>query len=137
MYTAPELFNGTGLKSDKCDVWSVGVIIYILLSGQPPFAGGSLKTLEANILRGHFDIEGVTWKHHSKEAKDLLRSMLVVKFSERATAEHALKSAWLTMNRHSLKEYDLGPSLANLYNFNAGSKLKQAVLGFFMQNLLS
>lgn len=61
----------------------------------------------------------------------------MLKPNDRATAEHALKSAWLTMNRHSLKEYDLGPALANLYNFHAGSKLKQAVLGFFMQNLLS
>lgn len=70
-YIAPEI-----LKSDyneKCDVWSVGVILYILLSGRPPFAGDNDKDILEAVKMGVFSFPIKEWSAISAEAKDLIK----------------------------------------------------------------
>jgi calcium-dependent protein kinase len=70
-YIAPEI-----LKSDyneKCDVWSVGVILYILLSGRPPFAGDNDKDILEAVKMGVFSFASKEWAAISAEAKDLIK----------------------------------------------------------------
>jgi len=98
---APEVIRGS--YDEKCDVWAIGVITYLLLSGDPPFGGcGGPETLSQvrdNILRGAYDLEepSETWQNVSPEAKDFIRSLLVVNPMARPTARQAKESKWLQM----------------------------------------
>lgn len=69
-YVAPEVIMGT--YSEKCDVWSIGVILYILLSGEPPFNGSTDQQIVENIKGGEFSMSGPAWDDISNEAKDLI-----------------------------------------------------------------
>ena len=84
-------------------LYHVGVITYLLLSGEePPFGGcGGPETLmqvRDNILRGSFNFEPVEiWETDSQEAKDFIKSLLVIDPMDRPTARHAKESKWLKM----------------------------------------
>jgi len=69
-YVAPECLSGD--YDEKCDVWSVGVLLYILLSGHPPFDGANDIQILEEVKRGHFTVEGGAWDYVSNEAKDLI-----------------------------------------------------------------
>ena len=58
---------------EKCDIWSCGVILHILLSGLPPFKGKNEKEILDNVKLGYFSLSGPEWKAVSKEAKMLLK----------------------------------------------------------------
>jgi len=75
-YVAPEILSQE--YDYRCDIWSLGIIFYILLCGYPPFNGKTSREVLAQIRRGRvvFDVE--EWKDISKEAKDLIKKMLVV-----------------------------------------------------------
>lgn len=91
-----------GNYDERCDVWAIGVITYLLLSGEPPFGGcGGPETLiqvRDNILRGAFEFEPAdVWEDVSQEAKDFIKSLLVVDPVNRPTAREAKESEWLKM----------------------------------------
>ena len=69
-YNAPEVIEG--VYSEKCDVWSIGVIMYILLSGEPPFNAPTDQGVIEQIKVGDYSMEGEQWEHVSDEAKNLL-----------------------------------------------------------------
>lgn len=106
-YVAPEILGdsnqGYGLEIDN---WAIGVIMYILLCGFPPFASSNRnqKELFNRIRRGNFSFPPAYWEHVSKEAKDLIRQLLTVDAKQRATAEHVLHHAWV--QRAQRKEED-------------------------------
>lgn len=85
-YVAPEVIAGT--YSEKCDVWSIGVILYILLSGEPPFNGQTDEAIVERIRIGEYSFEGDRWAEVSEEAKDLISSILC-KESDRISAGEA------------------------------------------------
>jgi len=67
------------LKSDyneKCDVWSIGVILFILLGGRPPFGGENDKEILDSVKLGVYSFAGPEWKNISAEARDLIKQML-------------------------------------------------------------
>ena len=74
-YIAPEVL--TGNYNEKCDVWSAGVILYILFCGYPPFYGESNKQILEAVKKGKLDFSSVEWKDKSKEAIDLIRKMII------------------------------------------------------------
>lgn len=95
---APEVIRGS--YDERCDVWAIGVITYLLLSGEPPFGGcGGPETLmqvRDNILRGDFEFEPEEiWGTVSNDAKDFIRSLLVIDPMQRPTARQAQESKWL------------------------------------------
>jgi calcium-dependent protein kinase len=73
-YCAPEVIHGD--YSEKCDVFSIGVIFYILLCGEPPFNGKSAKDVLDNILKGDYSMDGPIWSHISPQGKNLIKEML-------------------------------------------------------------
>jgi calcium-dependent protein kinase len=97
-YTAaPEVIRGS--YDERCDVWSVGVIAYLLFAGDPPFGGLDKeppKTVVANILRGdvHFEPEE-KWASVSPSAKQFIKTLLVTNPHIRPTARDAQKHPWL------------------------------------------
>ncbi len=83
-YIAPEVLRRN--YSEKCDVWSCGVILYILLCGYPPFGGSNDKEILRNVKEGHYEFDEEDWCYISKEAKDLIDLMLTMNPKKRITA---------------------------------------------------
>lgn len=125
-YVAPEILEGTPYDM-QADMWSLGVIVYIILGGYPPFIEQNQRELFRKIRKGQYQFHAEYWGQVSDDAKDLIRSLLVVKPSERYSAEHALSNKWITGDANALKENDLGDNLKKLKAFNAKRKMKAAV----------
>ncbi|GER34915.1 calcium-dependent protein kinase family protein [Striga asiatica] len=93
-YVAPEVLSGREY-GEKVDVWSAGVILYIMLAGVPPFYGdGPAETFEA-VLRGNLRFPTKIFRSVSAEAKDLLRKMICRDVSRRLSAEQVLRHPWI------------------------------------------
>eukprot|EP00931_Biecheleriopsis_adriatica_P031067 TRINITY_DN18253_c0_g1_i1.p1 TRINITY_DN18253_c0_g1~~TRINITY_DN18253_c0_g1_i1.p1 ORF type:complete len:535 (+),score=115.88 TRINITY_DN18253_c0_g1_i1:237-1607(+) len=92
-YVAPEVIDGCYGKA--CDLWSCGVILYILLSGNPPFIGTCDKDLHQKVRGGDYHTKGRLWESVSDDAKDLVRHLLEVDPSLRLTAEQAIQTPWI------------------------------------------
>lgn len=75
---------------EKCDVWSCGVIFYILLCGYPPFNGPSDKVIYQRVLEGKFVFADEDWSGISANAKDLIKKMLTYDPAKRISAQQAL-----------------------------------------------
>jgi calcium-dependent protein kinase len=72
---APEVLEGH--YDMKCDVWSAGVVLYVLVCGDPPFQGVDTKMIVRQICQGDFNFQYECWKHVSEELKELISVMLV------------------------------------------------------------
>jgi len=99
-YVAPEILKNHP-HDEMVDMWSVGVIIYVLLVGYPPFMEERQKDLFRKIRQGEYGFDGKDWKKISKSAKKLIKSLLVVDPSHRMTAKKALTHKWI-MSQKSL-----------------------------------
>ena len=86
---APEVLLGREYN-EKADVWSAGVILYIMLAGIPPFYGESATEIFQSVLRGNLRFPTRVFRLVSTSAKDLLRKMICKDSSRRLTAEQAL-----------------------------------------------
>lgn len=95
--------------SDKCDVWAIGVITFLLLSGEPPFPRSAGKFKEELIRQAKFEfVPEATWKAISTECKDFISSSLQKVAEDRPTAKEALASPWMMIAKDVLDEaYDL------------------------------
>lgn len=93
LYIAPEILAKKPYDF-SCDLWSCGVILYLLLSGSPPFKGTSNHEIFNNITEGNFDLENGVWEEISKEAKSLVRGLLKVDPKDRMAIGKALIHPW-------------------------------------------
>ena len=88
---APELIEGRREYNNKVDVWSLGVLLYVMLVGKFPFVGATKDELSRHILRGQFAVP----VHVTREPETLLRAMMVVDASRREPCERLARHAWL------------------------------------------
>ena len=88
-YVAPEILENRGYDSGAVDMWSVGVILYILLCGFPPFYEEELPALFEQILHARYDFPFPWWDEFSQESKNLVRKLLELSPSRRLTAVQA------------------------------------------------
>ncbi|XP_052617292.1 ribosomal protein S6 kinase alpha-4 isoform X2 [Peromyscus californicus insignis] len=100
-YAAPELLAQQGYD-ESCDLWSLGVILYMMLSGQVPFQGSSgqggqsqAAEIMCKIREGRFSLDGEAWQGVSEEAKELVRGLLTVDPAKRLKLEGLRSSSWL------------------------------------------
>ena len=91
-YIAPEVLMGS--YNEKCDLWSIGVILYILLCGNPPFNGSDDQIIN-KVKKGSWEFRGMIWNQISEEAKDLVRQLINKNVNERPSAEQALQHPWI------------------------------------------
>eukprot|EP00043_Microstomoeca_roanoka_P013660 m.134043 g.134043 ORF g.134043 m.134043 type:complete len:479 (-) comp15814_c1_seq1:495-1931(-) len=98
-YVAPEILMQRGYGK-QVDVWSLGVILFILLCGYPPFYDESDAVLFELIMKGRFDFDERYWKDISKEAKHLISNMLVVDPVKRYDTYQVLEHPWITGKAH-------------------------------------
>ncbi|XP_017449500.2 MAP/microtubule affinity-regulating kinase 3 isoform X2 [Rattus norvegicus] len=90
-YAAPELFQGKKYDGPEVDVWSLGVILYTLVSGSLPFDGQNLKELRERVLRGKYRIPF----YMSTDCENLLKRFLVLNPVKRGTLEQIMKDRWI------------------------------------------
>ncbi|CAF1066745.1 unnamed protein product [Adineta ricciae] len=103
-YAAPELFQGKKYDGPEVDVWSLGVILYTLVSGSLPFDGQNLKELRERVLRGKYRIPF----YMSTDCETLLKKFLVLNPARRAALEAIMKDKWININYENdeLKPYE-------------------------------
>lgn len=134
-YVAPEVLNGS--YNEKCDVWSLGVVMYILLTGKPPFAGHSHKDIVKSVLRGSYSLEGPEWTNISAAAKDLIRKMLVRNPHRRISAQEAYLHPWITSEKSKMTPTDISTVVQSLKHFHATTKLRDALYTFICTHILA
>lgn len=101
-FVAPEVLKRQGYDA-ACDIWSLGVLLYVMLAGYSPFAtepNDSCEVILDRITSGQLDLQGGVWSHISKEAKDMLKSMLHVIPQRRPKASQLLLNPWLQVEFH-------------------------------------
>lgn len=126
-YVAPEIVKGIPYGT-QVDMWSLGVILYILMAGYPPFNGKTQKDLFKQIRRGRYQFHEQFWGGISDEGKDLVSHLLIVDPKKRFTASDALASDWMLQEIFPENKEGLRASLLAFRKFNAKRKVKQAVL---------
>ncbi|XP_066358291.1 calcium-dependent protein kinase 27-like [Miscanthus floridulus] len=132
-YVAPEVLKKR--YGQEADVWSAGVIIYILLCGVPPFWAETEQGIFEQVLHGSLDFESDPWPSVSENAKDLLRKVLVRDPKKRLTAHQVLCHPWLqTIASAPDKPLD-SAVLSRLKQFSAMNKLKKMALRVIAENL--
>ncbi|XP_074681040.1 ribosomal protein S6 kinase alpha-5 isoform X3 [Strix aluco] len=148
-YAAPELLNHNGYD-ESCDLWSLGVILYTMLSGQVPFQSQdksltctSALEIMKKIKKGEFSFEGEAWKNVSEEAKELIQGLLTVDPNKRIKMSSLRYNEWLQdgsqLSSNPLMTPDnLGSSGAAVHTyvkaaFHAFNKYKRE--GFCLQNV--
>mgnify|MGYP000385443754 FL=1 len=135
-YVAPEVL--TKKYNHMCDLWSCGVIMYVLLAGYPPFDGSSDTEVLSKIKTGEFSLQKEPWPHVSESAKDLIRNLLCP-HEIRISANEALGHPFIINSaQHVLPEPEvLAKAINNLKNFHSNNKIREAVQTFVSTQLLS
>jgi len=129
-YIAPEVLNllDTGEPySREIDLWAVGVILYILLCGFPPFHGEDEEEVYDKITAGDWVFLSPYWDPVSKEAKDLIEKLLNLDPRARLTASQALAHPWIA-HYETNSEAHLNEAIVQLKKFNAKRKFRGAIL---------
>ena len=128
-YIAPEVLRRE--YNEKCDIWSCGIILYIMLCGYPPFNGPSDKLIMEAVKKGEYSFNGYEWKSVSKESKDFIATLLTFNPKNRPNAEQALSNSWIKNASTSVQiEKPLAvKTLKNLKNF-------RVIYKFFLFNLI-
>ncbi|EED90504.1 myosin light chain kinase [Thalassiosira pseudonana CCMP1335] len=135
-YVAPEILEGVPYDT-KSDMWSLGVIIYILLGGYPPFIEQNQRELFRKIRKGQYEFHEEYWGSVSDDAKNLISSLLTVDPAKRLSASEALNHKWMVADGDKLAAQDLGTNLAELKKYNAKRKFKAAVNAVILANKLT
>lgn len=142
-YIAPEVLEKD--YNNKCDIWSCGVIMYMLLSGSPPFDGPDDSAILSKVKKGKFSFNNDVWTTISAEAKNLITRMLEYKQDTRISAEEALKHDWFKKCVKKSIDSDFSKEeienfkkpFENLRNFTAKQKLQQATIAFLVHHVSS
>ena len=138
-YIAPEVLsrNYTAL----CDLWSCGVIMYILLTGRPPFNGINEEEIMKKIKDGVYDMSRYPWGIISEDAKDLIKGLLQVNPKKRFTAKQALEHKWFKNEKikasqtcYNIKNRQLNKLIDNLVKYRTDNILRCAVIALLVHN---
>ncbi|XP_062093983.1 calcium-dependent protein kinase 1-like [Humulus lupulus] len=132
-YVAPEVLCKR--YGPEADVWSVGVILYILLSGVPPFWAESEQGLFEEVLHGDLDFSTDPWPSISKGAKDLVRKMLIRDPKRRISAHDVLCHPWVQVGGVAPDKPLDSAILSRLKQFSAMNKLKKMAIRVIAESL--
>ena len=138
-YIAPEVLSRN--YTELCDLWSCGVIMYILLTGRPPFNGINEDEIMNRIKEGVYDMSKYPWGVISEDAKDLIKGLLQINPKERYTAKQALNHKWFknekvkaSQNCYNIKNRQLNKLLENLIKYRSDNILRCAVIALLVHN---
>lgn len=111
-YAAPELFQGRKYEGPEVDIWSLGVILYTLVSGMLPFDGQNLRELREAVLRGKFRVPF----YMSTECEALIRRMLVLNPSKRASMKSIMEDKWTNLECNEKLQSYIPPEIKRMDN---------------------
>ena len=137
-YIAPEVLKKH--YDEKCDIWSCGVILYILLSGRPPFGGENDKEIMDRVSTGKYDLQSSPFNKVSKSCIDLIQKLLVMDPKKRINSQEALSHPWFKENRskelfNQIKdETVLKKLLSNLKAYKRDSIIQETALAYLVHN---
>ena len=139
-YIAPEVLKQN--YNEKCDTWSVGVLLYMTLVGRAPFDGKDDDEIIFKISNGNYNSKEPKLLEHSSEVRDLVSKLLKKDINKRLSAKEALNHPWFEkFGGRSLfcnfKKEDVEPYINNLFNYSFNSKIQQLVIAFLVHNLPS
>ena len=138
-YIAPEVLSRN--YTELCDLWSCGVIMYILLTGRPPFNGMNEEEIMKKIKEGVYDMTRYPWGIISDDAKDLIKGLLQLDPKKRYTAKEALEHKWLKIEKtktiqtvYNIKNRQLNKLIDNLVKYRSDNILRCAVIALLVHN---
>ena len=137
-YIAPEVIQKK--YNEKCDIWSCGVIMYVLLTKKPPFNGEYENEIISNIEKCNYDLESPPFDTISNNAKDLIQKLLNKDINLRITAQEALNHSWFKENNTKeilneiLNENVVTQLLNNLKKYKKISIIQETALAYLVHN---
>ena len=136
-YIAPEVLKQK--YNEKCDTWSVGVILYMILTKKAPFNGNNDDKIEEKIEKGSYDNKNKELMEYSSEVRDLLNKLLEVNAEKRYSAKQALNHIWFKNYGgralfNNFNKEELINVVNNLFKFKGINKLQELVLAFLVHN---
>ena len=137
-YIAPEVLKKH--YDEKCDLWSCGVILYILLSGRPPFGGENDKEIMERVAIGKYDLQSSPFNKVSKSGIDLIQKLLIMDPKKRISAQDALLHPWFKENKskelfNQIKdESTLKKLINNLKAYRKDSIIQETALAYLVHN---
>ncbi len=132
-YVAPEVLSRK--YTSQCDLWSIGVIVFMLLSGRPPFFGNETVMLN-DIAEGRYRMKPSRWANISADAKNFVSSLLVVNPDLRMDAEKALLHPWIAERAKYKREVPKQVCL-DMVKFASSTRFRRAVLTMLAYSLSS
>ena len=139
-YIAPEVLKQN--YNEKCDTWSVGVILYMMLVGRAPFDGKDDEEIICKINSADYNSKEPKLMKHSPEVRDLVSKLLQKDTNKRYSAKEALNHPWFEKYGgralfSNFKREEIEPYINNLFNYSFNSKIQQLVIAFLVHNLPS
>ena len=136
-YMAPEVFEKK--YTDKCDIWSIGVVLYFIISKRKPFNGDSFKDIFNCIKENEVDLTSNPFDKASPELIDIIKKMLDKDQNRRISADEALKHEWFIKNKTKeklteLTYKDINDLLDNIKNYNPKNILQQTTLIYLVNS---
>lgn len=136
-YQAPEVMQAKGAYTQSCDIWSLGVIAYVMLCGKPPFWGSTYEILQS-MEYGNMPMSGDDWEDISENAKDFIKKCLRWNPAQRMTAGDVMQHAWIRnqmANGRACSDGTLTRVLMNLKQFSLKSQFYTVAIANVARNL--
>ena len=138
LYIAPETFMKKSGK--ESDLWSAGVILYMLVVGCPPFGGESDKKILSNVQKGVYGKNYSRWKNASNEVKDLIEKLLISDPRKRLTANEALNHNFFIKSQsnalyYNVTKHEILKCIQNLLSYEVNNKFEELVLAYIVHNM--
>ena len=137
-YVAPEVIKKK--YNEKCDIWSCGVIMYVLLTKKPPFNGDMAEEIIASIEKGEYDLKSPPFDKISKSALDLIQKLLNKDVEKRISAQEALNHPWFKeqqsreLYNEILDQNIVQKLLNNLKKYKKNSIIQETALAYLVHN---
>ena len=137
-YIAPEVLQKK--YNEKCDLWSCGVILYIMLTGKPPFNGKNNGEILRNVMKGVYSLSEIEFDNISESAIDLIQKLLVLNPEKRLSAEEALNHQWFKdlkikeLYNEIEDEKIITNLINNIKNYKRESALQETALAYLVHN---
>ena len=134
-YVAPEVLKGD--YDEKCDIWSIGAMTYLMLCGDPPFTGESNNEIFKKIMKGELKFNSYKWKNISDDAKNFVKLCLNKNAAQRPSASEALDNQWFKVVANKIHNLKNIPEfiLENIKNFDIEDKFKQMIIKYMINNI--
>ena len=137
-YIAPEVLRQKYNK--ECDLWSVGVILYMFIVGHAPFDGFDDEEITRSIQKGVYKKSDKRWLKASKEVKDLIQKLLIYRPNQRLTAIQALNHPWFQITNSNIlydnvPKNDIIDCIKNILTYNINYKLEEFFMAYIIHNI--